>query len=384
MKIITVPISKVKPWDKNPRNIKTKDMERLKKQIQELGVYKPMIACAENGGYTVLGGNMRLRALQDLRFKDVDVSLIEPKTEAEKIKYALSDNDRVGMYMEDELAELVYPYIDDIDLGDYKIDLGEPASLEDLISDYGPGGEGEDEVPEIDDSPAITKRGDLFLLGKHRLLCGDATDEGDVKRLMGGEKADMVFTDPPYGINVVGGNVDSNYYMPLKGDESIEVFKKHYELLAKLEIKKFIIWGGNYFTDILKPSRCWIVWDKKQTARFSRIEMAWTNFDDLPILYEWTWNGLQRQGNRTDELKSRIHPTQKPVGLFVNIIKDFEGSFVLDGFLGSGTTLIACEKLNRKCYGMEISEKYCDVIIKRYSDYADISEKSIRKTVQHA
>jgi len=192
VEIKKVSINDVNLWKDNPRNIKTADFKRLKKQIEELGVYKPLIACPENGGYTILGGNMRLRALKDMGLKEVDISIVKPKSKAEKIKYALSDNDRVGEYMEDELAELVYPYMEEIDLGDYKIDLGEPASLEDLISDYAPDVEGEDEVPEIDDSPAITKRGDLFLLGEHRLLCGDATDEGDIKRLMGGEKADMV------------------------------------------------------------------------------------------------------------------------------------------------------------------------------------------------
>lgn len=401
MEIKRVPISEVEVWEKNPRNIKTKDFERLKKQIQELGVYKPLICIRENGKYVTLGGNMRLRALVALNFKEVDVSLVKARDEATKIKYALSNNDRIGQYDEQALAELTYLHMEEINLEDYRIDVGEPISLKDVIEDYAPDIDGENEIPEIDDSPAVTKIGDLFKLGRHRLLCGDATKEEDVKKLMGGEKADMVFTDPPYGIDVVGGNqriggggelkfakigggniVDSKYYMPIKGDESTDVFKKHFEIVGNLEIKKFIVWGGNHFTDILKPSRCWIVWDKKQAARFSRIEMAWTNFDELPILYEWTWNGLQRQGNRTDELKSRVHPTQKPVGLFINILKDFEGTSILDSFLGSGTTLIACEKLNRICYGMEIEPKYCDVIITRFSNFTGIPEEEIRATRQ--
>jgi len=145
VEIKKVSINDVNLWKDNPRNIKTADFKRLKKQIEELGVYKPLIACPENGGYTILGGNMRLRALKDMGLKEVDISIVKPKSKAEKIKYALSDNDRVGEYMEDELAELVYPYMEEIDLGDYKIDLGEPASLEDLISDYGPDAEGEDD-----------------------------------------------------------------------------------------------------------------------------------------------------------------------------------------------------------------------------------------------
>jgi len=135
-----VPISKLQLWNKNPRNIKTKDFERLKRQILELGVYKPMIAYAENGGYTVIGGNMRLRALKDLGIQEVEISVVTPKTEAEKIKIALSDNDRAGEYEEDKLAELVYPFIEEINLEDYKVDLGKGYDLSEVIEFFGPDG----------------------------------------------------------------------------------------------------------------------------------------------------------------------------------------------------------------------------------------------------
>ena len=138
MEIKKVAISKVRLWEDNPRNIKTKDFERLKRQIKELGIYKPMIACQENGGYTILGGNMRLRALQELGIAEVDISIVSPKTEADKIKYALSDNDRAGEYDEQVLAELVYPHIEEIELEDFKLDMGEPISLKNVIEEYGP------------------------------------------------------------------------------------------------------------------------------------------------------------------------------------------------------------------------------------------------------
>ena len=143
MNIKQVPISDVQLWDKNPRNIKTKDFERLKKHITELGVYKPLIACKENGGFTVLGGNMRLRALQELGIKDVDISVVDAPDEATKIKYALSDNDRAGEYDEQVLAELVYPHIEDICLEDYKIDVGEPINLRQVIDVFTPATEDE-------------------------------------------------------------------------------------------------------------------------------------------------------------------------------------------------------------------------------------------------
>jgi hypothetical protein len=128
-------------WEKNPRGIKTKDYERLKKQIEKLGDYKPLVACRENGGYTVLGGNMRLRAYRELGRKEVELSVVEAKTEAKKIEYAMSDNDRAGFYEEDALAELVYPHIDELDLSEFKVDLGEPwIDLKNVIERSGPGG----------------------------------------------------------------------------------------------------------------------------------------------------------------------------------------------------------------------------------------------------
>jgi len=140
MKIIQVPISDVNLWDKNPRNIKTADFKRLKKQIEELGVYKPLLAVKENGGYTILGGNMRLRALQEMNVPNIDISIVDADTEAKKIKYALSDNDRAGEYDELQLAELVYPHIEEIDLSEYKVDLGEPVDLKEVVEAYGPDG----------------------------------------------------------------------------------------------------------------------------------------------------------------------------------------------------------------------------------------------------
>jgi len=138
MKIIKAPIESVIPWDKNPRGIKTKDYDRLKKQILKLGVYKPLIAFKDGDKYVVLGGNMRIRALKEMGLKEVDISVVEAKTEAEKIEFALSDNDRAGFYEEDKLAELVYPHIKDIDLGTFKVDLGEALDLKQIIEGYGP------------------------------------------------------------------------------------------------------------------------------------------------------------------------------------------------------------------------------------------------------
>jgi ParB-like chromosome segregation protein Spo0J len=150
MEIRKVPIEKVEPWEKNPRGIKTEDFERLKRQILELGVYKPLVCFQENGKYITLGGNMRIRALRELGQKEVEISVVKPKTEVEKIKYALSDNDRVGYYEDVRLAELVYPFLKDINLEDFKVDMGNSTSLKNIVKEFGP--DLEIDEKEIDES----------------------------------------------------------------------------------------------------------------------------------------------------------------------------------------------------------------------------------------
>lgn len=419
MEIKRVPISEVEVWDKNPRNIKTKDFERLKRQIQELGVYKPLICFRENGKYTTLGGNMRLRALKDLSMKEIDISIVEAKDEATKIKYALSDNDRVGQYDEQALAELTYPHIEEINLEDYKLDIGEPISLKDVIEDYGPDIDGEDEVPEIDDSPAITKIGDLFTLSKHRLLCGDATKEEDVKRLMGDKLIDLEITSPPYW-NMRGYSEWEKYEDYLKDMKLImkNVFNysnsisaclwnigtdvsnekdmpaDHSKLLREIgfKFKGSIAWikSGtssssmrschiilNYHYYPLFKWEPLMIFIKNKYPKFERKDVDYVN----SIIGD-VWEICQVLGS---EQKSLGHFAPFPLELAKRAIKSFskEGSIISDVFLGSGTTLIASEGANRICYGMEIEPKYCDVIITRYANFTDTPEEEIRVTKEN-
>ena len=138
MRLVRVLIDQAVLWDKNPRGIKKADFDRLKKQIKDLGEYKPLIGAKENGKFVILGGNMRLRAYRELGQKEVEISVVEASSDVERIKFALSDNDRAGYYDEDQLAELIYPHLAKIELGDYKIDLGQPLSLSDLVEQVGP------------------------------------------------------------------------------------------------------------------------------------------------------------------------------------------------------------------------------------------------------
>ena len=190
-------IDKLRLWDKNPRAINDVDFARAKRQMQEIKeitgewLYKPIVITPDG---EVLGGNQRLRVLRDLNVKEVWVNIVNPKTEADKLKIAISDNDNWGYYLEQNLAEMISEYKLEINLEDYKIDLGKPINLQILLDRYGPDVK-EDEVPEVPEV-ATSKLGEVFALGRHRLMCGDATKIEDVEKLMDGKKADMVFTDP--------------------------------------------------------------------------------------------------------------------------------------------------------------------------------------------
>lgn len=174
--------------------------------------------------------------------------------------------------------------------------------------------------------------------------------------------------------------VPAKTYNAIIGDETTETAKKNFEI-AKEHTDNQIIFGGNYFTDFLPVSRCWVVWDKNNTGNFADAELAWTSFDKGVKLYKWTWNGLVREGDRDVEGITRVHPTQKPVGMLGNILNDFteEGDCVLDCFGGSGSTLMACEQLNRTCYMMELDPHYVDVIIARWEQFTGQKAVSLNR-----
>lgn len=164
--------------------------------------------------------------------------------------------------------------------------------------------------------------------------------------------------------------IPSKTYKAVIGDESTETARAAFEVSLPFADEQ-ILFGGNYFADFLPVSRCWIVWDKNNTGDFADCELAWTSFDKGARLYKHTWNGLVREGPRDAEGVTRVHPTQKPVGLIGKILLDFseESDIVLDPFGGSGSTLIACEQLGRRCRMMEIDPHYCDVIIRRWETF---------------
>ena len=222
----------------------------------------------------------------------------------------------------------------------------------------------EDEVPEPPVDP-ITNPGDLWILGTHRVLCGDSTKAEDIERLMGGEKVRCLITDPPYGINWQGSNASTLEWSGIANDSgelSLRPILEAYEIVVSF--------GANCYPDQLPFRGRWICWDKRVNENADRMlgspfELAWTNktsgFDKF---YRIMHGGVVNDDGHNAR---RVHPTQKPIRLMASIIEDYsEGGDILDLFCGSGTTLIAAEQLNRKCYGMEISPAYCDVIVNRW------------------
>jgi 16S rRNA G966 N2-methylase RsmD len=231
-----------------------------------------------------------------------------------------------------------------------------------------------DEVPE--DVETRCKPGDLWILGSHRLLCGDSTKVDDVERLMDGAIVGLVYTDPPYGMSVVAsGMVGADFgvakkgnYSPVIGDDSTDTAICSYKVLQSLS-DRMILWGGNYYADALPPSSCWLIWDKRSDSgienTFADAELAWTSMTGATRVYRQLWNGMIREGER----EKRVHPTQKPINLALwAITKYANDGVIVDAFLGSGTTLIACEQISRHCYGLELDPHYCDVIIQRWEN----------------
>jgi site-specific DNA-methyltransferase (adenine-specific) len=204
-------------------------------------------------------------------------------------------------------------------------------------------------------------------------MCGDSTDENDVSRLMAGEKADMVYTDPPYGVDIgnqsqgKGGGVAKKIDYG-KNDWDKNIPYPFLDIIKKMDSTK-ILWGANYYAEKLMPMASWLVWDKDNGASdFADCELAWVNTNKAARIFKWRWAGMLQEDMKNKE--KRVHPTQKPIALAEWCFKNYgEPKTVLDLFLGSGSTLIACEKTGRYCRGMELDEHYMSVIIKRWEEY---------------
>lgn len=259
----------------------------------------------------------------------------------------------------------------------------------------------DDEIPEVKESRVV--KGDIWKLGEHRIMCGDSTSSDDVEKLMNGEKADMVFTDPPYGMFL------ETDYSKIKGSEKSIGFKgnkkgnKYDKILGDNEdftpllistildnfkyCKEIFIWGGDYFVDLLPnygKDGSWFVWNKRSSEAQQKgigncFELLWSKKKHKRIVYDFEWFGFLSKDD-PKEARNRLHPSMKPTKLLAKTIETYseKDNLIADIYLGSGSTLIASEKLGRKCYGMELDKFYCEVIITRWEQFTGKKAEKIQ------
>jgi DNA modification methylase len=362
MKIEILPITKVKANPSNPRIIKDDKFKKLVKSIQEFPKMLEIRPIVVNEEMIVLGGNMRLKACVEAGLKEIPIIKANDLTEEQQKEFIIKDNVGFGEWDWNDLAN-----------------NWEAEKLEEWGLDI-PGFEAEVLEAEEDDFAAPDGGietdivlGDLFEIGEHRLLCGDSTDSDQVAKLMNGEKADMVFTDPPYGINAVSksGVLKEYYGNDILGDDNTNAASDSFNLIYSLFPKAtHIWWGANYYSfDAKLPNaKCWITWDKQEKNNHidqADCELAWTNINSPARIFHHLWAGFRRDSEKGEK---RVHPTQKPIQLINEILLHFnkvKNDLILDIFLGSGSTMVAAHQLKRKCYGMELDPKYCQVIVDR-------------------
>jgi hypothetical protein len=351
-------INNLKSDHKNARKRTDRSAQLIKESLERYGAARSIVIDEDN---RILAGNGTIEGAKAAGIKNIRII----DTEGDEIiavrRTGLSEDEKVGLALADNRTadlsdwdlEMLHRLSEEHDIEPWfsQDDLNELLSVTELEPE---GGKTDpDEVPEAPEEP-ITQPGDLYILGNHRLLCGDSTNIQHVERLMDGKKAGLLLTDPPYGIGISANPVRQKHQkkdwdaQPID-DQTLSFFNS----IATASI----IWGGNYFG--LPAAQCFYVWDKKQPEDFSlaMCELAWTNIPGPAKIFRLSVTSYKKD-----------HPTQKPVELLEWCLAKAEG-LVLDPFGGSGSTLIACEKTSRHCRMMELDPAYCDVIVKRWEDF---------------
>ena len=355
LKIEYIDVAKLKPYDKNTRKHEDYDVSQIAASIEQYGFNDPIGIWGKDN--IIVEGHGRLLAAKKLGMEKVPCIRLDDLTDEQRREYAIMHNKTAELSTWD--FDLLAEEIPELDFSGFDVDWGLPADVEETEIV-------EDEAPEVDEEhEPICQLGDIWQLGRHKLICGDSTDKATVERLMDGKKADMVFTDPPYGMNAVSksGVLSERYKTDIMNDDTNEVAIAAFLLCQKMfaDVKQ-VWWGANYYTECLPSAECWIVWDKNNgESDQTDCELGWINF-----------RSVVRQFTLASEKTNRVHPTQKPIKLIQMILdkfdKDKSYKVILDLFGGSGSTLIACEQLGRVCYMAELDEHYCDVILKRYEN----------------
>ena len=372
MRIEQRPVAGLIPYVNNSRKHSDEQVAQIAASIKEFGWTNPILVDGANG---IIAGHGRLMAARKLGMEAVPVielaHLSEPQRKALIIadnKLAMNaewDNDLLML----ELGELLGGGFDLDLLGFGKDELDallSPTEATEGLTD-------EDAVPEPPAVP-VTVLGDVWLLGKHRLMCGDSTSTDAVDMLTQSQSPDMVFTDPPYGIahsgkGITANGVEGNDFGEIMGDKDVSVAIDAYHLCAgQWPDARLIFWGANYYPSALPDGHGWIVWDKQREGdTFSGAELAFINGGVRVDVFRHMWHGMVKA---SEHGQKRVHPTQKPIALAEWCFARYGNpDLVLDLFGGSGSTLIACEKTKRTANLMELDPKYVDVIIKRWQEF---------------
>jgi len=384
MKIIEKRIEELIEYENNPRHNEAA-IGKVAASIEAFGFKVPIVVDKDN---VIVCGHTRKKAAERLGMQTVPCIIADDLTDEQIKAFRLADN-KTSEFAEwdfdklsEELAELRDMDFDMLAFGFDNFEIEEPKEIV------------EDEIPEVDEeSEPMTKLGDIWQLGRHRLMCGDSTDKTTVEKLMNGKKADMVFTDPPYGMNLdtdfsgMKNNLDFAKSKNFTGGKKYEQGKvddfcpEMIDAVLSIDAKEMFLWGADYFAELLpnKNDGSWIVWDKRANGNDdveedyssdkmygSCFELCWSKNKHKRDIARVKWAGVFGTEQEFDH--KRHHPTQKPIKLAEWFLKRYskDGHVVIDLFGGSGSTLIACEQLNRTCFTMELDPKYCDVIIKRW------------------
>jgi DNA modification methylase len=377
--LLTKKISEISGAKYNPRKISDEAMGRLTKSLAEFGNIQPITWNARTGN--VVGGHQRLKVYKAMGKTEVDVWAVDLDEQKEKAAN-IALNKLSGEFDMPMLKDI----LEEIDTGDLDMEITgfgmDEIAL--MMEDAHPEVT-EDEVPEVP-VDAITKPGDLWILGEHRLLCGDSASIKDAEKLMNGKLADMVLTDPPYGVSYTGKTKDA---LKIENDDLSES-----ELIGKckswFDVAESMSRDGAYWIATVPPGRLHSVFLNDWKGREILRQILVWNKDSMvmghseyhykhePILFGWKPGERLKNKDRTKTTvwdfkrpkASREHPTMKPIEMWCYAMGNHtkNGDLLYEPFCGSGTTIIAAEQLGRKCYGMEISPNYCDVIVKRWEN----------------
>ena len=372
MKIEIADINSITPYENNPRKLSDKAIETVAMSLKEYGFRQPIVVDKDR---IIVVGHTRFRASKKLNFKEVPITIADNLTPEQINAYRIADN-RTSEESEWD-SELLKMELKELDLKDFDLELTgfNEDQLNSMLFEEKEGLTDEDAVPELPEEP-ISKLGDIWKLGNHRVMCGDSTFIDNMDLVTKKEKIDMVFTDPPYNIDYQGIKDKRKIKNDKMDDDSFVDFLTS-SLVGCETMYVCCSWQfAHLFREsmikIARKPKAMIIWDKVNPAQhldkyFKQHEIIYYygDFGGHKTIRGDVWN-LKRK-------KNTLHPTMKPVELITMALGDQpDKKIVYDGFLGSGSTLIACEKLQRICYGMELEPKYCDVIIKSWENFTGL------------